>query len=110
MARKVNARIAASPRLAQWQRKGIIEKVMYDDPGKPRRHGIGDTSDKSREPEMQPAWPFYIMVVSRLWLELIREYGHPGDVPPAPVERYQSLSRALKTLWRVRALTPSCTI
>jgi len=100
MARKVNARIAANPWLARWQRKGIIETVMYDDPGKPRRHGIGDTSDKSWAPEMQRAWPYYIMGVSRLWLELIREYERTGHLPWSPEARYAAINQKIDRLWR----------
>jgi hypothetical protein len=35
MARKVNARIAANPWLARWQRKGNIEKVSMTTPEAP---------------------------------------------------------------------------
>jgi hypothetical protein len=99
-AREINARIAANPLLAQWQRQGVIEKVMYDDPAKPRRPRIGDTSDKSWTPQMQRAWPYYIMGVSRLWLELIREYGHGGNLPPSPKERYKAINQKIDRLWR----------
>jgi hypothetical protein len=67
-ARTVNARIAASPALPLCQRNGVIAKVLYDDPAKPQRPGMGDTSDKSWTPEMQRAWPYFIMSISRLWL------------------------------------------
>jgi hypothetical protein len=100
MARKVNARIAANPWLAQWQRKGIIETVMYDDPGKPQRLGIGDTSDQAWAPEMQRAWPYYIMGVSRLWLELIREYRQAGHLPRSPEARYAAINQKIDRLWR----------
>lgn len=99
-AREVNAGIAANPLLARWQRQGIIEKVMYDDPAKPQRPGIGDTSDKSWSPEMQRAWPYYIMGVSRLWLELIREYGHGRNLPRSPKERYKAINERIDRLWR----------
>ena len=99
-ARQINARIAASPELTQWQRRGVIDKVIYDDPVKPQRPGIGDTSDKTWTPGTQRAWPYYIMGVSRLWLELIREYGQSNGLPQAPKERYVEINQILDTLWR----------
>jgi len=99
-AREINAQIAANPLLAQWQRQGVTETVMYDDPAKPQRPGIGDTSDKSWTPEMQRAWPYYIMGVSRLWLELIREYGHGRNLPRSPKERYMAINQKIDRLWR----------
>jgi hypothetical protein len=100
VAREANAQIAASPALAQCQRNGVIAKVIYDDPAKPQRPGIGDTSDKSWTPEMQRAWPYFIMGVSRLWLQLIRAYDHAGDPPRSPKERYAVISDKIDTLWR----------
>jgi hypothetical protein len=99
-ARRVNADIAAHPLLAQWQRQGLLRQVLYDDPGKPRRPGIGDTSDTSWTPQMQRAWPYFIMGVSRLWLELIRAYEQAKDLPEEPQARYAAISRALDARWR----------
>jgi len=99
-AREINAQIAANPLLAQWQRQGVTETVMYDDPAKPQRPGIGDTSDRSWSPEMQRAWPYYIMGVSRLWLELIREYERAGHLPASPQARYAAINRKIDRLWR----------
>jgi hypothetical protein len=100
VAREVNAQIAASPALARWQRNGVIAKIIYDDPAKPQRPGIGDTSDKSWSPQMQRAWPYFIMGVSRLWLQLIRAYDHAGDLPRSPKARYAAISNKIDTLWR----------
>jgi hypothetical protein len=99
-ARRINTRIAAHPLLAQWQRQGVIRQVLYDDPAKPRRPGIGDTSDASWTPEMQRAWPYFIMGVSRLWLELIREYAQASNLPEDPQARYAALSQTLDARWR----------
>ena len=49
---------------------------------------------------MQRAWPHFIMGVSRLWLELIRELERAGDWPSAPEARYAAISEALDTQWR----------
>ena len=49
---------------------------------------------------MQRAWPYYIMGVSRLWLDLIREYGQSDDLPRASKKRYATISQTLDSLWR----------
>lgn len=99
-AERINRQVAANPQLAHWQRKGIIDTVIYDDPSRPRRPGIADTSDASWTPEMQRAWPYFIMGVSRLWLELIREYGQAEDLPWSEEARYAAISQRMDRLWR----------
>ena len=49
---------------------------------------------------MQRAWPHFIMGVSRLWIELIREFERDGDWPNAPEARYAAIREALDMQWR----------
>jgi hypothetical protein len=49
---------------------------------------------------MQRAWPYYIMGVSRLWLELIREYERAGHLPRSPEARYAAINQKIDRLWR----------
>lgn len=99
-AARINARIAADPLLAHLQGERVVQTVGYDDPDHPQRLGIGDTSDKSWPPEMQVAWPYFIMGVSRLWLELIREIGKKQEWPKEPLARYAAIEKALNELWQ----------
>ncbi len=99
-AARVNARIAADPVVIWLRQKGIVQTVSYDDPAQVSRPGIGDTSDKNWSPEMQMAWPYFIMGVSRLWLELIREIGKEGEQSTEPMARYAAIEQALNELWR----------
>jgi hypothetical protein len=96
----VNARIAADPLLAHLQEEGMVRSVVYDDVGNVRRPGIGATSDANWSPEMQAAWPHFIMGASQLWLELIREIGKKGEWPAEPKARYAAIDQALNALWR----------
>lgn len=99
-AARVNARIAADPWVARLRRKGILEEVAFDDPAQPTRPGIGDTSDPNWSAEMRGAWPHFIMGVSQLWLELIRELDQKGGWPRDPMARYAAIEKALNELWR----------
>jgi hypothetical protein len=77
-----------------------VQTVHYDDWVQVRRPGIGDTSDQNWSPEMQVAWPWFIMGVSQLWLELIREIGKQEGLPEEPKARYAAIEKTLNNLWR----------
>lgn len=97
---RVNARIATDPWVVRLREQGIVQSVNYDDPGRPQRPAIGDTSDPNWSPELQIAWPYFIVGVSRLWLELIREFEKKGEWPTEPMARYAAIEKALNELWR----------
>ncbi len=78
----------------------ILEEVLFDDPSQPTRFGVADTSDPSWSPEMQTAWPHFIMGASRLWLGLIQQLDTHDQWPNEPLARYASLDDALTALWR----------
>lgn len=97
---RVNTRIVADPLVIRLREEMVLQRVSYDDPDHPQRLGIGDTSDENWSPEMQVAWPYFIMGVSRLWLELIREIGKEEKWPKEPLARYAAIEKALTELWR----------
>ncbi len=99
-ARRIQVRIDADLQVLRLLRNGTLVKVSHDDPSRPQRPGIGDTSDPSWTPEMQRAWPHFIMGASQLWLELIRELGANDRLPRATGARYLALDEQLETLWR----------
>ena len=99
VAARINARIESDPLLARLLRAEKIKTVRYDDPAKPQRAAIEDTSDPSWTPDMQRAWPHYIMGVSRLWLELIRELASKADESDDLDTRYAAISEELDNLW-----------
>jgi hypothetical protein len=99
-AARINARIRGDALVHRLQRDGILSQVVFEDPARPQRPGIGDTSDSAWSPEMQRAWPHFIMGVSRLWLELIREIQQGGDWPLHPADRYAAISDAIDAHWR----------
>ena len=97
---RVNERIRTDAVVRWMQADGLLEAVVFDDPARPSRPGIGDTSDPAWTPAMQRAWPHFIVGVSRLWLELIRELERDGDWPRAPEARYAAISEALDDHWQ----------
>lgn len=99
-AERVNRRIAADPWVARLGQQGIVETVRSDQPTRPTRAGVGDTSDPDWSPEVQAAWPHFIMGVSQLWLELIREIDKQGKWPQEPLARYAAIENALNETWR----------
>ena len=100
-AARINARIASDPLLARLLRANVVQAVSYDDPQSPQRPGIADTSDRDWTPELQRAWPYFIMGVSQLWLKLIREIEEAGANWPDELEaRYAAIGEELDALWR----------
>ncbi len=96
---RINARIESDPLLARLLQGDKLKTVRYDDPAKPQRPAISDTSDRNWTLEMQRAWPHYIMGVSRLWLELIRELAAKADESTDLDTRYAAISAELDKLW-----------
>ncbi len=99
-AQRIQARIDADPEVARLLRKGTLIAVHHDDPARPQRPGIGETSDPAWTPEMQRAWPSFIMGVSQHWLDLIHELDARKGLPRAADARYATINDDLEMLWR----------
>jgi len=50
---------------------GSIVRVFADGNGQITKPGIGDTSDQNWSPIVRNTWPYFIMGVSKTWLEMI---------------------------------------
>ncbi len=99
-AARINADIAADPWIGRLRQRGLLEAVAFDDPARPKRPNVRDTSDPSWSPAMQAAWPHFIMGVSHLWLQLIREIERRESWPRDPLARYAAIERTLDEHWR----------
>ncbi len=91
-ARQVYQAIGAQKMLADLNREKILERVIFDTPGKPAQPGIGDTSDKHWSRAVQDTWPYYIMGVSRMWLGLIDSYVRHQEKQPRPASLSETLA------------------
>jgi hypothetical protein len=85
---------------------GVIDQEVYDNPAKITRPKIEDTSDKSWPVSIQKTWPYYIMGVSQMWLDLISEVAKDNleSTAPASLEEieafYQQVNKTLTDLWQ----------
>ena len=99
-AARVYAEIRSNPTLRELQRRQVVTLVTYDDLSRIDRPGIADTSDATWSPQMQTAWPAFIMGVSELWLELIDAIDRKGTWPAGLDARYRTIDASLNKLWQ----------
>ncbi len=67
---KIFSEIESDPLLTVFK-PNIIEQVSFDNTDKIIRPDIKDTSDHNWPLSIQKTWPYYIMGVSEMWLNLI---------------------------------------
>ena len=103
-ARKIYASIDSCAVLNQLKAQGVIQQVLFDDTSTVARPGIEAASDRNWSPELQKAWPFFIMGVSETWLDLISRYAEDGRGKPASIADmrafYRQISREVESTWK----------
>ena len=99
-AARIYDQIRTNATLATLQRRGMVESVGFDDLSRIERPGVADTSDQAWSPQMQAAWPSFIMGVSQLWLDLIEQIGDDSGLPRGLNARYKAIDASLSTIWR----------
>ncbi|MCP3851376.1 MAG: hypothetical protein GY694_14200 [Gammaproteobacteria bacterium] len=72
-AQKIFKLIESNPLPERLIKENILQNVFLDNVMKPRRPEIEDTSDKNWTLAIQKSWPYYIMGVSTLWLDLLNQ-------------------------------------
>ena len=63
--------LQANALLKELTREGVLDKQIFDAVDVIKRPDIEDTSDSNWSPLLQQSWPYFIMGVSRLWVDLI---------------------------------------
>ena len=106
-ARKVFQQINSNPLSARLINEKIIEKIYLDKPDKPKRPNIEDTSDKSWSLTIQKSWPYYIMGVSILWLDLlnqetIQEQLDASKAIKLQQVQYQKINEKITRQWKLQ--------
>jgi hypothetical protein len=93
--------------LEEMKLAGVIIADIYDCPdriGKPR---INDTSDPNWPSALQKSWPYYIMGVSQMWLNLIAETVMDMPQPRAALaldeneQLYKEVDAIITSLWEI---------
>jgi hypothetical protein len=84
---------------------GVIED-HYDDTNQIARPAIEDVSDRKWSLPIQKSWPYFIMGVSQMWLELITEIAQDESKVNEPSatgdlqEFYRRVNDAVKESWQ----------
>ena len=105
-ARNVFQTLQSNPVADQMKFSGVIDDVVYDDPSELTRPNIEDTSDKNWPVSIQKAWPYYIMGVSQMWLELIVQVAdnkmkYNSDASIKEIELfYKQVDETITQLWQ----------
>ena len=103
-ARKIYTAIDSSEVLKQLKAEGVIQQVVLDDTSTIGRPGVEATSDRNWSPQLQKAWPFFIMGVSQTWLDLIARYAEDGRRKPASIAEmrafYREISQEVESTWK----------
>jgi hypothetical protein len=74
-AERIYTSIQSNGNLEYMKRVGEILRDTYDDTSVVTRPNIQDTSDPNWSVPVKRSWPYFIMGVSQMWLNLIAEYA-----------------------------------
>ena len=93
--------------LAEMKSAGVIIADIYDHPDKIGKPRINDTSDANWPSALQKSWPYYIMGVSQMWLNLITETVMDMPQPSAALsldeneQLYKEVNAIITSLWEI---------
>ncbi len=72
VAKRIFRDIRCDALLAELKASGVVLRDSYDETDRVARPHIEDTSDPRWPVSIRKSWPYFIMGVSQMWLELIR--------------------------------------
>ena len=96
------------PLLDRLKYSGLILEDIYDDPGVIEKPNIEETSDAKWPDVVRRNWPYYIMGVSQMWVNMIAEMaaqqpdGDNFSTISELVEFYQNVNTSLTDMWRTK--------
>ena len=105
-ATRIYAAIESNELLKDLKFAGLIESATYDDTTEIAKPNIADSSDKNWSLPIQEAWPYYIMGVSQMWLQLSGDIAMAisKDNQPASIQElegvFQKADAAVSGLWQ----------
>lgn len=102
---QINRQVNADPLVEQLLSVGVVKSVLTDTVDHNDRQAVGDTSDPSWSVVMQDSWPYFIMGVSRMWLEMIDQVSKKVGFSDAPtcerlLEHYETVNVEVTHIWQ----------
>jgi hypothetical protein len=88
------------------ERAGIVIRDLYEDPTRIIAPHLEDTSDGNWSPTIRKSWPYFIMGVCEMWLNLIDELSKntlAAQKRPSLknlLASYQKTNETIKNLWQ----------
>lgn len=106
-AREIFQQIRDNPLSQQLITEGIVEKIRLDNPDKPKRPAVEDTSDKNWPLTIQKSWPYYIMGVSILWLDLLNQQAALEQLDrhrslQSQMQQYEQINEQISQQWKTQ--------
>lgn len=82
------------------QQHALLVKVTYDDLFNGVQTQLADTSDPVWPEVMRDSWPFFMMGVSQMWLEQVRDFKLEVLDEADLTQRYKLIQSRLDALWQ----------
>jgi len=100
-ASKIYQALESNASLKRLIAEGKIEKLVFDNTGEIKRPNIEDTSDPVWDEIIQKSWPYYIMGVSEMWLDMVeRVVAYNKDKADTSEEFYDYVHNTVTLLWK----------
>lgn len=102
---QVFERLRSSALLREMAYKGRLVEETYDNPNSIAKPQIQDSSDPNWPSSIQKSWPYFIMGVSQMWLNLITETVADMPTAEAPLslaeyeEFYKEVNATITSVW-----------
>ena len=110
VAKQIHKEVQDNPLLGALIDSGEVKKVVSNALDVATRTEFGATSDPKWSPELQKAWPYFIMGVSRMWLAMIEEIDGQVEPPSSSTEdavhittliqHYQAVNDRVTDIWQ----------
>lgn len=104
-AQQVFSALKSDKLLRRMKRAGVVTQDLYEDPARMIAPRLEDTSDGNWSPTMRKSWPYFIMGVCEMWLNLINELSEKTLTQKRPplknlLSSYRQINDAITDLWQ----------
>lgn len=104
-ARAIYDDISAQRIVDRLQKSGNLIALKLDDTARPQRAAISGTSDPNWPDSIQRSWPYFIMGVSLMWLDLLEQTVDPNELGSRlsvskRLKYYKEIDNQITALWK----------